>query len=917
MSGSTYYFYWTNGYDNFYGYTYDEDASQGLYDGYTYTATDENGLLGTYTVYSVESGDPNDLPDDCVRFTSYYDSEPDVTISYFYYGSRYYPYDYYEGNSSDAMLAASARAYYGFTGFNTYSGEGFFGRYGYDEADDPETGDVQAYTHYFYWYNGTDSFRGYTYDGDETQGLYEGYRYTSTDETGASGYYYVYESVLGNQEGLLDDYVAFTFYYDGEIEQYDYDPYYTTLNGYAGTAGMLEALDYVDFGDGDLLDGEFGSYGYYEAEAYNGVTYAYFWSNGYDMYYGYTFDDDGSQGLSVGYTYSATDENGLWGYYYVYSATFNNIYNLDEDGAFHLFYYDGETGAYDYDPLLSTEAGQAAGSGMLGSFDYVDFGNGGYAGGDYGYYGYFEADDQNLSGTTYAYYWYNGFDFYYGYTFDSDGSQGLYDGYLYYTTDENGLSGYYYVYSSTDQNSHLLTEDAAFHDYYYDYATDTYDWDPYYSDGAGYAYGTGMLGSYDRVDFDNGDYTEGTYGDYGYYEAENVEEGFTYYYYWTNGYDSYRGYTFDLDGSQGLYEGYQYDATDENGYAGFYYVDAAEHGDVEGLGGDDLVAHQYYYDYETGLFDLDPLLTTTDGHTAGYGMLDSYDYVEFEDGDDTGGLYGAHGYYEADEYGTTYYYYWLDGDGQDYYYGYTFDGDGSQGLYAGYVWTVAGSDWDVEGYDQSGYYYVYASAAGNPNGLAADDFAYHQYYFDYETRQYDYDPVYTSTNGAAYGSGMIASYDYVVFDEEGSSSYNIDLGTYGSYGREADGIETPGTTYYYVWSNGYDYYYGYVYDYYGDRSGLSVGYSVDVTMENGLTSNYYVYDSTEGNPYRLEHEEAVHTHYYDYQTDQYDYDPYYSTVEGAARGTGMLGTYDQVDFGVSGADDIYGNYGGNMWEADA
>ena len=61
--------------------------------------------------------------------------------------------------------------------------------------------------------------------------------------------------------------------------------------------------------------------------------------------------------------------------------------------SYNFYYYDGETGQYDYDPYYATNYGYSLGSGMIGSYDYVDFDDGDYTDGLFGYYGYYEADD--------------------------------------------------------------------------------------------------------------------------------------------------------------------------------------------------------------------------------------------------------------------------------------------------------------------------------------------------------------------------------------------------------------------------------------------------------------------------------------------------------------------------------------------
>ena len=103
-----------------------------------------------------------------------------------------------------------------------------------------------------------------------------------------------------------------------------------------------------------------------------------------------------------------------------------------------------------------------------------------------------------------------------------------------------------------------------------------------------------------------------------------------------------------------------------------------------------------------------------------------------------------------------------------------------------------------------------------------------------------------------------------------------------------------------------------------------MGYTVDAIEENGLDSYYYVYSATGGSPYQLYHDQAVHTHYYDYETGQIDYEPYYSAVLGYALGAGMTSSYDYVDFGSGdhdtfGYDTLYGYnyYQGIIYRADA
>ncbi len=624
-----------------------------------------------------------------------------------------------------------------------------------------------------------DVYYGYTFDADGSQGLYDRYEVTVTSENGTSPYYVVYLVADGNAENLADDdYAAFSEYYDGETGQTDYDPYLSTTNGYAAGQGMLGAYDYVDFGSGDLSNGLFGENGYYEAdgEDFAPTTYSYYWYNGSDYYYGYTYDEDGSQRLSEGDLYYMTGETDTGaGYYYVYGTHSGDHYSLGgDDRAFHQYYYDADTNQIDYDPLYSTLNGYALGSGMLESNDYVDFDDNIYDPGFYGDYGQ-ETDDEP-QGTTYAYYWYNGSDYYYGYTFDTDGSQGLSLGDLRYVTDTAGNStGYYYVFDTFSGDHYGLSgDDRAFHQYYYDADSDQIDYDPLYSTSNGYALGSGMLGSYDYVDFDDGVSSKGLYGDNGLYEADDELQA-TYSYYWYNGSDYYYGYTFDADESQGLSQGHLTFVTDETGASAYYYVYNVQSGDTYGLGSDDHAFHDYYYDSESGQIDYDPLYSTLNGYALGTGMLGSYDYVDFDDGISSEGLYGDNGFYEADdEMQVTYSYYWY--NGSDYYYGYTFDADNSQGLSQGYLYFTT----DETG--ASAYYYVYSAQTGDVYGLGSDDYAFHDYYYDSESGQIDYDPLYTTLNGYAQGSGMLGSFDYVDFDDGVDSQ-----GLYGSFGYyEAD-----------------------------------------------------------------------------------------------------------------------------------
>ena len=338
-------------------------------------------------------------------------------------------------------------------------------------------------TIYYFWYNGNDYFYGATYDTDNSQGLSVGYSYTATDETGASGYYYVYSVTSANNYSLGEDQAVTRYYYDGDTGQIDYEPYYSSTYGYMAGTGMLQSYDYVNFGTGDNSNALYGYNGYYEATApdSSGGTYSYYWSNGTDYYYGVTYDSDGSQGLYDGYSFSTTDETGAIGTYYVYSVTSVNTYGLGEDQAYHVTYYDGETGQSDSDLYYSSYYGYAFGDGMIGSYDYADFGDGDISEGLYGYNGYYVADDDAAVDVTYAYYWSNGTDYYYGVTYDSDGSQGLYDGYSFSTTDETGAIGTYYVYSVTSVNTYGLGEDQAYHVTYYDGETGQYDYDLYYS----------------------------------------------------------------------------------------------------------------------------------------------------------------------------------------------------------------------------------------------------------------------------------------------------------------------------------------------------------------------------------------------------------------------------------------------------
>lgn len=755
-------------------------------------------------------------------------------------------------------------------------------------------------TYRYFWTDGNDTYYGYTYDTDGSQGLFEGYRHVVSDASGATSTFKVYAAEEGNIGGLAEDQAFHTSYYDGETGQTDTALYYSTLYGHAFGSGMLGSYDYADFGDGNHTGGLYGYYGTYEAnDPDTGLTYLYSWTDGYDYYYGYTYDADGSQLLYDGYVYSEIDENGNRSTYTVYDTLSGNAYQLAaDDDAFHEYYYDHETGQTDSDPYFSTLNGRAEGSGMLGSADRVDFGDGDYSGGYYGENGYFEADD-GTSGATYLYYWTNAYDIYYGYTYDADGSQGLYDGYLYVTTDESGFSSYYYVYGTSDGDYYGLGEDdAAAHWWYYDYETAQTDDTPYATTTYGAAFGSGMKGSYDFADFDDGNYTGSIYGQNGYYEADDQDDGATYFYYWTNGFDIYYGYTFDADGNQGLYAGYRHDVDDENALPGYYYVYTSVEGNPYGLTLDDLAVHQSYYDYEADETDYTPYYSTTYGYAFGTGMLGSYDYVDFGAGDYSAGFYGSYGHYEADI-AATYLYYWT--DGYDIYYGYTYDADSSQGLSVGYTYQTTDENGVV------GYFHVYGASAGDFYGLGQDDRAAHWYYYDYQTDQYDYDPYYTTTYGYAFGSGMLGSYDHVDFDDGDYAG-----GLYGSSGFYVADNDDPGTTYYYYWTNGYDYYYGYTFD--ADRSqGLSQDFTYSSTDEHGQASTYVVYQTAIGDAEGLEDDDAfAHEYYFDYELDRAEFDLITADVNGDPYGSGMLGSYGYADFNgdeAIGDNELYGDHG--------
>lgn len=247
-------------------------------------------------------------------------------------------------------------------------------------------------------------------------------------------------------------------------------------------------------------------------------TYYYYWYDpeSGDVFYGYTFDDDGSQGLSDDFFFQTTTENGSSAYYYVNSSTDGNVHNLQDDQAYITHYYDGETGQYDLDPYYSTTEGYARGSGMIDSYDYATS----FEDSLFGYNGYYEADNP---GYTYFYYWYDpaSGDVFYGYTYDSDGSQGLSVDYAHHVTTENGTPAYFYVNSAELGNTRGLQDDLAFITHYYDGETGQYDTTPYHSTSDGYAAGYGMVNSYDHVDFEDGVYDGSLFGLGGVYEADD------------------------------------------------------------------------------------------------------------------------------------------------------------------------------------------------------------------------------------------------------------------------------------------------------------------------------------------------------------------------------------------------------------
>ncbi|MFZ5447842.1 MAG: DNRLRE domain-containing protein [Thermodesulfobacteriota bacterium] len=343
---------------------------------YTWTTTAENGQSAMYAISAVSGGYDFSLAGQ-VYVDSYYDYAS---------GTPYTPVS--TGAAVGLTYLTSEYDYIIQAGIPEY----YFGG-GYYEAD------VKAnrYDFYYSYYNGSgDNYYGYVY-APADYGYSVGYTLWTQDETGYSGYYYIYASENAAVDYTRSGQVFVTSYYDAE-SGVTYTP--VSTGAAVGLTYLTSEYDYII--QADIPPYYFGG-GYYEADAQIN-RYDFYYSNYYgsgDYYYGYVYAP-ADYGYSVGYTLWTQDETGYNGYYYIYASEGATVIYTDAGQVYVTLYYDAESGAT-YTPVST---GTAVGVAYLTSeHDYI------IQAGIPEYYfggGYYEADKGSISRYDFIYCYSNG-----------------------------------------------------------------------------------------------------------------------------------------------------------------------------------------------------------------------------------------------------------------------------------------------------------------------------------------------------------------------------------------------------------------------------------------------------------------------------------------------------------------------------
>ncbi len=405
-------FKFTYGNGDYYTGTAYAEPWKGYSTAYTQTVVDENGLTGAYAITKDTAGyDVSQAGQ--VFVSSYYDQES---------GKSYTPMS--NGTMVGAGYLGSEHDYIIKDGVLEYL---FGSSGGFHEAD--LTG--YAYDFKFTYGNG-DYYTGTVYAAPEKGYSAVGYTQTVTDEHGRTGAYAI-TGVTGGYGVSQVGQVYVNSYYDVETGII-YPP---AASGTAVGAGYLGSeSDYIiQAGAPGYLFGSSGGV-FYEADLpVNAYVFKFTYGNG-DYYTGTAYAEPG-KGYSVGYTQTATDENGRTATYEITGVTTG----LDAGGSGQVFissYYDAESGK-SFTPL---ENDGALGAGYLGSEHgyIIKDGVSEYYFGE----GQYEADLVTGRTNTFRLSYANG-DYYTGTVYADPAASRYYLGYTQTVTDENGQTATYEI----------------------------------------------------------------------------------------------------------------------------------------------------------------------------------------------------------------------------------------------------------------------------------------------------------------------------------------------------------------------------------------------------------------------------------------------------------------------------------------
>ena len=318
LTSDLYCFYWYDyGSGDYYvGYTYD-DGTYGYYNGWYSYGTTEEGSTFLYYIYDYSN-------------INYDTSYTGLTYVYYYYDAdvsqdAYTPYYYSIGYPSGYNGLGSELDWIYTSDWSNYD---YFG-YGYYEADVI----IATYDFYYFYYayeNG-DFYYGYGYTSSD-KGYYQDWYETTYNETGNTGYYYIYDYYKNAGDPLLNGTIYIYYYYDGDLSSKWYTPYFYSIGYPSGYNGPGSELDYINTSDWALYD-YFGC-GYYEADAYTVLTdYGYYYIDYYESntYYTYYYVWYGSNDYYRGYYYNS---GVMYQDYYI--------------GDYAVYYYDTESNTYLY-----------------------------------------------------------------------------------------------------------------------------------------------------------------------------------------------------------------------------------------------------------------------------------------------------------------------------------------------------------------------------------------------------------------------------------------------------------------------------------------------------------------------------------------------------------------------------------------